>query len=556
MKILEIKNLSIYLKDVELLKNINFEVSVGESIGIVGESGSGKTLLISYMLSLLHDSKWRIKGLIKHKNLKFAFIPQDSKNAFNPLLNIENHFFEIFYKKNSKSEVREKVIEIFKKMYIETPERILKCYPFQLSGGVLQRIAIALAILKEPDILIADEPTTALDLITQNEILYLLNSLKNSKTSILIISHDFKVIEAIAEKVYVMSKGEIIESNSLKNILQNSEKKYTKELLSSIPRFLPKDKKESFYNEKKILDLKNISHFYLEGRKKIEVLKNISFSLDKGSCLGVVGESGSGKSTLARIITGLQDPKDGNIYYRDELMSKKMYKKNRNKIQMVFQNNSDSLNPYKTIYNILSEPLDNLNKGFFFSKINKHKKIEQISKYLKDVQLSCEEIKKYPSQFSGGQKQRLAIARSLLAKPELLVLDEPTSSLDVTTQARILNLLENIKKQNDLTYILISHSLEVVHQLSDAIIIMYRGRIVEKFLNTDSCFFVKHPYSKKLFNLSLKVDMNILPLKSEKINSISGCVYYDRCLERIEICKFKEPELKLLENEHFIACHL
>lgn len=261
MKKLEIENLSVYLKrsdkEKQLLKNIDFNIKEGEHIGIIGESGSGKTLFISFILGLLENSEWRINGIAKMKGLTFSLVPQDSRNSFNPMMNIEDHFFEILHNIKSKVEIREKIVEVLKKMYIEDPERVLKCYPFQLSGGMLQRVSIALAILIEPDILIADEPTTALDYITQNEILFLLNDLKkNRKTSIIVISHDFKVMEKIVDKVYVMYKGEVVEESSLNNIVSSPKHPYTNLLLSSIPKF-SKEKGKKLLEYGNRLDNKN-----------------------------------------------------------------------------------------------------------------------------------------------------------------------------------------------------------------------------------------------------------------------------------------------------------
>lgn len=305
-----------------------------------------------------------------------------------------------------------------------------------------------------------------------------------------------------------------------------------------------------------ILEVNNITHIYLESGRKIKVLDDVSFNVKKGSCIGIVGESGCGKSTLAKIISGLQTPTQGSIYYKDDLLNKKNYRKYRNQIQMIFQNSMDALNPYKKIQNILLEPLSQITKGIFFSRISREKKFDIMKKKLIQVNLKEESLLKYPSQFSGGEAQRICIARALLSNPKFLILDEPTSSLDVTIQAQILNLLKKIKKENDLTYILISHNLEAVYQLSDTIVIMYKGQIVEHIFNIQEKFVLKHPYSKRLFSFSEKEYPVIESIKIENIDiKNKGCSYYAKCKKRQEKCKNIKPSLKKISENHLVFCH-
>ena len=498
--ILKIEDLSIKFQfnnqKIKAVEKSNFDILESECLAIVGESGSGKSVTaLSIMKLIKSNAQLTIGGKIiyEKKNLlnqdekilqkirgnKISMIFQEPMTSLNPLHTIEKQIKECF-SENYKSKSN-RCIDLLKEVGIDQPEKRLKQYPHQLSGGQRQRVMIAMAISNNPDLLIADEPTTALDVTIQKQILTLLDQLrKKFKMSLLLITHDLGIVKEISNRVCVMEKGRIVEKNSTKKIFSNPQHPYTKKLLDSEPKEKPNLVGES----EKILSVEKLNVFYQGSnsfffggkRNDFHAVKNVNFELKKGETLGIVGESGSGKSSLAQALLKLTESK-GNVFFKNEKvshLSQRMFRPFRKNIQIIFQDPFASLSPRLTIQDIISE-------GLFVHNTNLSSKEINIltEKIIIDVGLEKSMLSRYPHEFSGGQRQRIAIARALILNPELIILDEPTSALDMTVQAQIVDLLLGLQDKHKLTYIFISHDLKIIKAISDKIMVMKEGQVVE-----------------------------------------------------------------------------
>ena len=523
--ILEIKNLSVKFnnndKKLDVVKNLNLKLKSGEILGIVGESGSGKSVTALSILGLLPQDKATLSKdssilfnnieLISNPDIKnirgkdIGYIFQEPLSSLNPLHNIGKQISESILTHSNISDnlALRKALKLLKITGIKNPKDRLKSYPHQLSGGQRQRVMIAMAIANNPKILIADEPTTALDVTIQAQILDLLLKLrKDFGMSIIFISHDLSVINKIADNVCVMKNGSIIESNNTKDLFLAPQHSYTKELTSVYSDlFLQK-----IYSAKILLETKNINVTYPQNKNffgkvtsTIQAADNISISVKEGHTLGIVGESGSGKSTLASVITKLI-PFSGKVLFQGEdisnIDSKKMLKIRKN-IQILFQDPFTSLNPRMNILEIIKEGLD-----IHFKDLSKEDKLLKIHNILKDVGLNKDILDKYPHEFSGGQRQRIAIARVLILEPKLLILDEPTSALDATIEQQILQLLNKIQKEKNISYIFISHNMRAIKSISHDIIVMKDGKIIEENTNKNIFELPQNEYTKNLIKAS------------------------------------------------------
>ncbi len=521
-KILEIKDLRISFevnnKIIDAVKNISFSVIKGKTLAIVGESGSGKSVTALSLLQLLpKNTKTQILGKIFYKNenildhsdlkmmeirgKRISMIFQEPMTSLNPLHTVKKQIIECLSLKSNtkKKEYNLECIKLLKMVGINDAENRLDDYPHQLSGGQRQRIMIAMAIANKPDILIADEPTTALDVTIQKQILELLERLrKRIGMSLIIISHDLSIVKRISHNVCVMKDGEIVEFGITKKIFDNPSNKYTKELINSYPK---NKNKVNIKKNKLILDVKNLdikykigNSFFSRNKSEFHAVKNINFSIKKGETLGIVGESGSGKSSIAQAILNLISYEGILIFKQKEIskLSSNLFRKLRKDIQIIFQDPFASLSPRMNIYDIIGE-------GLSIHKIcSKENYSRMILDIINDVGLNENMLNRYPHEFSGGQRQRIAIARALILKPELVILDEPTSALDMTVQSQIVKLLLKLQKKNSLTYIFISHDLKIVKALSDNILVMKEGEKVE-YGNKDIIFSdPKSTYTKNL----------------------------------------------------------
>ena len=552
--LLEINNLAVSTTEKEkvqnLIKRISFKVKRNEIVGLIGESGSGKSLTSLCILGLLEKNKFNVSGqvLFNGKNIlsldenemmrirgsEISMIFQEPMSALNPTMKIGKQLFEIFkaHKKITFEDATKKIKKLIKKVRLDSVEDLLEKYPHQISGGQKQRVMIAMALACGPKLLIADEPTTALDVTIQKEIIEILKDLQKSENlSILFISHDLKLVSDISDRILIMRRGKIIEQGQKNKIFKSPKENYTKALLSLIIndkrrlKKLPtidsfdnnikqqvetksqrKKRLKSIYSSKPILEIKNLSKFYNTSRqlfvknKGFKALSNISIQLYRGETLGLIGESGSGKTTLSNSILKIHEFDKGEIFFHGKDISKikkKELLEFRKSIQIVFQDPYASLNPLQNILEIISEPIK------FHRICSKEKVYEKCKELLYDVGLDDTFLNRYPHELSGGQRQRVCIARSISVNPEVLVCDESVSALDVSVQAMVLNLLNMLKEKYNFTYIFISHDLSVVKHMSDKVVVLYNGKIVE-YEDADSLFEKpKDNYTKKLIKASM-----------------------------------------------------
>ena len=499
--VLSVKNLSISFENNSerktVLINSNFKIKRGTTLSLVGESGSGKSITSLALVSLLplnasivgsiNFNGEELIGLSeielqKIRGNKISFIFQEPMTSLNPLHTIEKQIGESlsFHQNLSGIEKTQKVLELLEKVKIPNAHTRLKDYPHQLSGGQKQRVMIAIALANKPDLLIADEPTTSLDVTIEKEIIDLLMEIKSTeKMSIIFITHNLRIVKQISDYVCVMQNGKIIEQGSTQEIFESPKSNYTKKLLNSSPKGFRKNNSERI---SKILNVENLKvwfpikrGFIRRTKVFIKAVDQISFDLMEEETLGIVGESGSGKTSLALAILKLINS-EGSITFQNQNL-KNLKSRNlltfRKNAQIIFQDPYGSLSPKMNIEAIVGEGLD------VHEKISKSKRKEKILQILNEVGLDEDMITRYPHEFSGGQRQRIAIARALILKPKLLILDEPTSALDVSVQSQVINLLKTIQNKYSLSYIFISHDIALIKSVSDKIIIMKDGIIVE-----------------------------------------------------------------------------
>jgi len=556
MSFLKIKDLSVDYKmrkeTIYAAKNVNIEVNKGEILGLVGESGSGKSTVGNAIINLI-DKPGKVSSgsvmlgdlnihenpdnIVKYRGNKIGLIFQDPQTSLNPILTIGEQLIEtiLAHLDLSKEEAKDKAISLLKEVGIKDAENRFDNYPHQFSGGMRQRVVISLSLCCEPELLIADEPTTALDVSIQSQILDLIKKLtKERNLAVILITHDMGVIAETANRVAVMKNGNVVEIGSTKEILTNPKETYTKSLVRSVPptnkkisRFVIVEKENENNKEnnlkilnrwtnKKIIEqdliqVKNLSktfddNFFTENSKNsILAVNDVSFNIKEGESFGLVGESGSGKSTIAKMIVNLYKPSKGDIFFDNVCVTKIKHNlemmKFRKQIQMIFQDPYSSLNGRLKVKDIVSEPIKLHNPS-----ISKNDLDSYVFDLLESVELSQNSADRYPHEFSGGQRQRISIARALATQPRLLVCDEPTSALDVSIQAQILNLLKDIQEQLNLTILFISHDLPVVRQMCDRIGVLKDGKLCE-VSNTEELFLKpQHNYTKELLQLMPKIE--------------------------------------------------
>ena len=499
MPLLEVKDLSVHFHTrnglVEAVNGISFDVEAGKTFAIIGESGSGKSVACYSMLGLVPMPPGRIESgqvmfhdqdlltlsesqLRKVRGKGISIIFQDPMTTLNPFLKIGDQLIEPLrlHFGMSKQEAWKKGIEILEEVGIRDAAQRMNAWPFEFSGGMRQRVVIAMALVTEPDIIIADEPTTALDVTVQAQILKLLKELQERRNiGVIFISHDLSVVSDIADEIAVMQNGVFVEKGDHDAIFRHASHPYTRKLLDAVPT---SQKADSSTSSEVMVSLQDIVVEFA-GSKKGEVVRavdQVSLDIKRHEILGLVGESGSGKSTLGRTILRLLEPVQGAVIVNGEDISHYSHsrlKPLRRQMQMIFQDPYASLNPRMTVYDTLAEPL-------LLHKICNRKNLDQKVYALMDsVGLTRESVLRYPHEFSGGQRQRIAIGRAIATKPALIVADEPVSALDVTIQAQILDLLLALVDRFNLTMLFISHDLGVVRYLSDHIVVMKEGRLVE-----------------------------------------------------------------------------
>lgn len=502
-----------------ILQSVSFDVRSSETLCIVGESGSGKSVTALSIMGLLPpDSLRRTAGTISlnGKDLSdsgrgeilalrattMSMVFQEPMTALDPVQRIGKQLDEVVrtHRKLPPEKRQEMVMEMLEEVDLPDPPRVYAAYPHELSGGQRQRIVIAMALILGPKLLIADEPTTALDVTTQKQILYLMSQLqKVHGTSIVFITHDFGVVADIADRILVMRHGVMVENGRREQILSAPQEAYTRELIASVPGLHPPESKPQ--KQELVLAVSNLSKTY--GRKplwglghQVAALKDVSLDLHRDEIVGIVGESGSGKSTLARCVIGLVDGWTGEVRLSGNLLEKAAKSRphsDKKQIQIVFQDPYRSLNPRRRVAASLMEGL--LNFGMAQSEA-----LEKITKVLDVVGLDKSVLGRYPHQFSGGQRQRLCLARAIVMEPEVLIADEAVSALDVTVQDQVLKLLAEIKSRTKIAILFITHDLRVAAQISDKIIVMQHGRIVEQGSPKDVISAPREAYTKELIN--------------------------------------------------------
>jgi len=557
-KLLDIEGLSVHFptrrKLFVAVNKANLTVEPGEIHGLVGESGAGKSTIGAAVMGLLERPGHIAEGTVSFKGehingrdadgmralrgAKISMIFQDPLTSLNPLLTVGQQLVETiqFHLKLSEADSKKRAIELLDRVGIPMPDERINQYPHQFSGGMRQRVVIALALCSEPDVIIADEPTTALDVSIQAQILELIKELaRERQTGVVLITHDMGVIADTTDKVTVMYQGEVVESGTTQQVLGAPAHEYTKSLIAAVPRptlkvhrfpqlsyggrqieFLIDDLARNWDRPEPsksgtLLKVDGLTKTFLQSgsiipsrRKYFTAVDMVSFDIREGEVFGIVGESGSGKSTVARMIATLYQTNGGKIFFDEDeitqLKTAKDLESYRRQIQMIFQDPFSSLNPRMRVDEIIAEP------------VKHHKLLEgaaiqhRVDELLERVGLGSESSRKYPHEFSGGQRQRISIARALATQPRFLICDEPTSALDVSIQAQILNILKDLQEHLGLTMLFISHDLPVVRQMCDRVGVMRQGQMVE-VADTETLFAApKETYTRELLSLMPKLE--------------------------------------------------
>jgi len=532
--LLSLRNLSISLPQgadrALALDDVSFDLHAGEILCVVGESGSGKSLTANALLGLLPDGV-RVAGgqalwgeqaeradllalpaetLRSLRGRRIGMIFQEPMSALNPLHTIGSQLEEVFrvHTVLRRQEIDAKVLELLGAVHIPDPGRVLRAYPHELSGGQRQRVMIAMALALEPALLIADEPTTALDVTTQAQILHLIHDLQRRKgTAVLFITHDFGVVAEIADRVVVMQRGKLVETGTTEAVLNQPVHAYTQSLIAAVPSMVPPAPHPSTLQQADrppALDIRGLSKSYRPRgwfnchAGSTHALADVSLTLPAGSTLGVVGESGSGKSTLARLILGLLDPDAGEMFVSGaplstDVRNRSARRERARKIQMVFQDPYSSLNPRHRVGDIVAQgPLE--------QGVPRSQALAKVRELFDLVGLDPNALHRFPHEFSGGQRQRVGLARALALEPEILLADEPVSALDVSVQAQVLSLLARLREQLGLSILFITHDLRVAAQVCDRIAVMKDGRVVEEGASAALFSAPSHPYTQALLS--------------------------------------------------------
>ncbi|MFK7836282.1 MAG: dipeptide ABC transporter ATP-binding protein [Sulfitobacter sp.] len=585
--LLEVDALTIGFGDAPpVVRDVSFSVKAGQTLALVGESGSGKTLTCRTALRILPEAAQIRSGRVTFQGEtgpvdllhapekqmralrgdRIAMIFQEPMRSLSPLHRLGNQVGEVLrlHRNIGPAETKRRVLEQFDKVGFVDPERAWRSYPFEMSGGMRQRAMIAMAMVAKPELLIADEPTTALDVTTQAQVLGLINTLqKDTGMAVILVTHDLGVVANMAQHVVVMNKGRVMEAGSAADVLGAPAHGYTTKLFNAAP-MIPEVARpaRAVNHEDVILDLKNVTKSFTMragGWRKpvvITACKDVNLQVARGKTMAVVGESGSGKTTCARVALGAERPDDGGeVLFRpvaDEPalpvhdMTTAQRTAFQRQAQMVFQDPYSSLSPRMRVMEALTEPMEIHRIG------NKSLRREKAAEMLRWVGLNPEMLRRYPHAFSGGQRQRLSIARALTLDPKLLICDEPTSALDVSVQDQILSLLEDIRDRANLSYLFISHDLAVVARIADEVAVMRAGVIVEQ-APPDTLFHnPQHPYTKALIAAQPEPDLN-RPIDLDLVAKGAGAPTSWPEMFRFE--GSAAPALRELEPGHMVRCH-
>lgn len=571
--LLQVNDLSVSFfarnKEIEAVRHVSFEVRKGETLGIVGESGSGKSVTARTIMRLLPSPPSMVKNgevLFQGQNLAFktdkemeairgrdiGMIFQDPMSSLNPTMRIGNQIEEslIKHQKLDKKQARTEAIEMLKLVGIPNSEARYHQYPHEFSGGMRQRVMIAIALACRPSLLIADEPTTSLDVTIQAQILNQMKDIqKQLGTSIILITHDLGVVAGMCDRVVVMKDGEIVETGTTEQIFANPQHPYTVKLLHALPRLDEKKKPKPIpaiiQREEGVplLQVRSLKQYFDMGKGQIvKAVNDISFDIQAGETLGVVGESGSGKSTTGRTILRLNEATGGEVLFKGiplQQLNRSEMKTMRRHMGMIFQDPYASLNPRLRIIDIIGEALDV--HEITTSKRDRQKRVEEL---LEMVGLDPSHAMRYPHEFSGGQRQRIGIARTLAVEPEFIVCDEPLSALDVSIQAQIVKLLEELQQRLGLTYLFIAHDLSMVKHISDRVAVMYKGKIVELAESEELYANPIHAYTKSL--------LAAIPVPDPKVESQKKLVVHEEAA-KADPYELEHSEFVEVKKGHWVA---
>jgi len=539
--ILEIKNLIIEghigNRWKPIVKGVELHLQKGEVLGLIGESGAGKSTIGLASMGYTRQGCRIASGSIVFggqqlfgaskdflrtiRGARIAYVAQSAAASFNPAHRLIKQYTEgpIQHGLMGSSEAEQKAVEIYEQLLLPDPENIGYRFPHQVSGGQLQRAMVAMAMSCQPDIIVFDEPTTALDVTTQIEVLAAIKDItRQFQTAALYISHDLAVVAQLADRIMVLRYGAMVEENETEELLSHPQKKYTRELLSV--RTLKEDKDLSATEKNVILEIENVSASYTGEAK---VLKDINLKIHRGRTVALVGESGSGKSTLARVITGLLPPMEGRIVFNSAELPPALKSRNREnlrQLQMIYQMPDTALNPKQKIKKILERPLK------FYFGMKKKERDARVKELMEQIELPENYINRYPTELSGGEKQRICIARALAAKPELIICDEVTSALDQLVAEGILELLQNLQNELHVSYLFITHDLATVKAIADEIVVMLNGQIVEQGVKKEVLTQSHHEYTEVLLSSVPEMDPgwldNLLAERQAPNHSLTG----------------------------------
>ena len=530
--VISVKNLAVTFKvergEVEALKGVSFDIHRGETVAIVGESGSGKSVTARAIMGLLSKRariapqsdiyfngqnvlKFHSRERRKLRGNRISMIFQEPMSSLNPVYTIGNQIMEaiLVHKRVGRAEARKRALALLNEVRIPDPEARLNQYPHQLSGGQRQRVMIAIALANNPEVLIADEPTTALDVTVQAQILNLIRDLQKAHgMSVILITHDLTIVRKFSDYVYVMRRGEVKEHNTTETLFRDPRHDYTRHLLGSEPRGRPMpipDQSPILLEGKdvRVAYMLKSGGFFRPQYKELVAVNNLSLDLKKHETLGLVGESGSGKTTFGQALIRLIHMDGGDVIYDGQSIagkSREQMRPLRSRIQVVFQDPFSSLNPRMTVGQIIEE-------GLVVNAIGKSKaeRLNRVREALSSAGLPTNILSRFPHEFSGGQRQRIAIARAIAVEPEFILLDEPTSALDLSVQAQIIDLLRKLQAERGLSYLFISHDLKVVRALCHRVIVMQHGNIVEQGAVEDVLSTPQTEYTSKLVKAAFEI---------------------------------------------------
>ena len=561
----------------EIVRGVNLQLKRGEILGLIGESGAGKSTIGLAAMGFARDGCRITAGEIifdgielssapenekrKLRGTRISYVAQSAAAAFNPAHRLLDQFAEgpVDHGVMSRTKAKEKGRALYRSLDLPDPENIGERWPHQVSGGQLQRMMVAMAMSCGPDLIIFDEPTTALDVTTQIEVLKTIKEIvTDSNVAALYITHDLAVVAQLADQLMVLRYGNLVEVNSTGQILEAPKEDYTRALLNARTRH--EKTTSQFKDSSTLLSIDSVTAGYGKGP---DVLQEVSVSVERGRTVAVVGESGSGKSTLARVITGLLPPRSGEILFQGELLPHALAQRTKQqlrKAQMIYQLPDVALNPRQRVRDIVGRPLS------FYLGLRGKERERRIIELLEQIELSETYINRLPDELSGGEKQRICIARALAAEPELIICDEVTSALDTIVAKAILDLLQRLQYELQLTYLFISHDIDTVASIADRVVVLYAGRVAEQ--GSKSAVFQPpfHPYTRLLLSSVPEMELGWLEktlstreaqagiAREVKITE-RGCPFAERCPVAIpDICVNVRPPLQTLSSGHLFAC--